>query len=173
MRNGIFIHFSTNRQILSFRAISPKLHFYILFCSFQTVELIDLWNTQFAIVETLSVNLLHDAHKYGKSMSCIDTVTHKVLLYIQYVVDSSVFAITNSVKYFVRWFFFVFSFSVAIELIVQHIRDFLNNRGRGIDPEYFPTASDEAAAGDGGANTSTAHGKKKNDSHSHNMHRPH
>lgn len=87
----------------------------------------------------------------------------------------TVFSYTSSNKN-IQWEIFFASFVfvlVAIELIVQHIRDFLNNRGRSIDPEYFPTANDDARSKDGGASTSTAHGKKKNESHSHNMHRPH
>lgn len=55
--------------------------------------------------------------------------------------------------------YFVY-FAVAIELIVQHIRDFLNNRGRGIDS-------------DATANTLYGHGKRLNESHSHNLHSLH
>lgn len=91
-----------------------------------------------------------------------------------------------------------FQFSVAIELIVQHIRDFLNNRGRSIDPEIHPIVCNDdlddltVASGENGNDSGSAsgcgsgngsgsgsvpgtpkHGKKKNETHSHSMHRPH
>lgn len=76
---------------------------------------------------------------------------------------------------------FVLQFAVAIELIVQHIRDFLNNRGRNIDPVIHPIICRDdldETIGDGdevsGSPTGTPkHGKKKNETHSHSMHRPH
>lgn len=77
-------------------------------------------------------------------------------------------------------FYFFFSFTVAIELIVQHIRDFLNNR-RNFDLEVHPiVCTDGLAEASGtpeencGSTSGTPkHGKKKNETHSHNMHRPH
>lgn len=68
---------------------------------------------------------------------------------------------------------------MAIELIVQHIRDFLNNRGRSIDTGVHPIIfSDGIDDKNGDENSSSSvtppiHGKKKTDTHSHNMHRPH
>lgn len=74
-----------------------------------------------------------------------------------------------------------FEISVAIELIVQHIRDFLNNRGRSIDAEVpsivYRDDLDENDVGTEDASSSRTstptHGKKKNEIHSHSMHRPH
>lgn len=63
----------------------------------------------------------------------------------------------NDDSFFLLYFVY---FAVAIELIVQHIRDFLNNRGRGIDS-------------DATANTLYGHGKRLNESHSHNLHSLH
>lgn len=72
---------------------------------------------------------------------------------------------------------FFFFLAVAIELIVQHIRDFLNNRGRSIETELQSNKvqTNEEACDDGSASTPTSpvHGKKKLESHPHNMHRPH
>lgn len=67
---------------------------------------------------------------------------------------------------------------MAIELIVQHIRDFLNNRGRSIEAEAHRIADnvDDAILDEisnGSSSTTPVHGKKKNETHSHNMHRPH
>lgn len=70
---------------------------------------------------------------------------------------------------------------MAIELIVQHIRDFLNNRVRSIGTEIHPIVCNddlvEANIDGEDAGGSTAgtpkHGKKKNETHPHNMHRPH
>lgn len=70
-----------------------------------------------------------------------------------------------------------FSLTVAIELIVQHIRDFLNNRGRSIETETQSNKAqtDEETSEGGSTSTPTTpvHSKKKNESHPHNMHRPH
>lgn len=69
-----------------------------------------------------------------------------------------------------------FSLTVAIELIVQHIRDFLNNRGRSIEAELQSNkveTNEENSESVASTSTPTTpvHGKKKTDSHS--MHRPH
>lgn len=58
-------------------------------------------------------------------------------------------------------------FPVAIELIVQHIRDFLNDRGRGLDIDASAaTSSAHTSTGPGFYGT----GKKRNDSMSNNLH---
>lgn len=66
--------------------------------------------------------------------------------------------------------------TVAIDLIVQHIRDFLNNRGRGIEQESYPSKDiadkdDQDVSDESGNRPATT--KKKTETHSHNMHRPH
>lgn len=66
------------------------------------------------------------------------------------------------------------SLVVAIELIVQHIRDFLNNRGRNIQMEFTKDQTEEVLENACGSTPTTPiHGKKKIESHPHNMHRPH
>lgn len=67
------------------------------------------------------------------------------------------------------------SSAVAIDLIVQHIRDFLNNRGRSIEAEARTDddQNDEGQGNNESTSTSPIQGKKKIESHSHNMHRPH
>lgn len=55
---------------------------------------------------------------------------------------------------------------MAIELIVQHIRDFLNDRGRGIDTEPQASGSQSSAA-------LQSNGKKSNEPNLHNVHRLH
>lgn len=71
-------------------------------------------------------------------------------------------------------FFFIsfILFVVAIELIVQHIRDFLNNRGRCLEPQHFPTA-DEVFVDDASSSSALPNGKKRTESFSQNLHRPH
>lgn len=64
-------------------------------------------------------------------------------------------------------------FSVAIELIVQHIRDFLNDRGRHLGAEHFPTADDVFEEEAASTSVEVRNGKKKAENLSHNMHRPH
>lgn len=74
------------------------------------------------------------------------------------------------------------SLTVAIELIVQHIRDFLNNR-RGIELGPHSSKGNLNKEDQGGSeSTSTSESaseskqttpKKKIESHSHSMHRPH
>lgn len=75
-----------------------------------------------------------------------------------------------------RWKLF-FSLAVAIDLIVQHIREFLSNRGRSIEPESSSSKvqANEESSDDGStsAPTTPVHGKKKTESHTHSMHRPH
>lgn len=61
-------------------------------------------------------------------------------------------------------------FTVAIELIVQHIRDFLNNRGRCIEQESQQIFEKTNVSQESGSEPQT-HGKKIDNSH--NMHRPH
>lgn len=55
---------------------------------------------------------------------------------------------------------------MAIELIVQHIRDFLNNRGRSIDADHHMTGAQSSAA-------LQPNGKKSNEPNLHNVHRLH
>lgn len=90
-------------------------------------------------------------------------------------------AATTNRNWFLHSILCFFKISVAIELIVQHIRDFLNNRGRSIDAEVAPIVYrddlDENSVGTEDASNSKTgtptHGKKKNEIHSHSMHRPH
>lgn len=57
---------------------------------------------------------------------------------------------------------------MAIELIVQHIRDFLNNRGRGIDNEPHASGAQPSSSA-----ALQANGKKSNEPNTNNMHRLH
>lgn len=70
---------------------------------------------------------------------------------------------------------FWFLLSVAIELIVQHIRDFLNNRNRITEnPEQaYRLADGKEHSPSSSQSPTSAHGKAKNETFSHSMHRPH
>lgn len=66
------------------------------------------------------------------------------------------------------------SLAVAIELIVQHIRDFLNNRGRSIEAENAKDKTRDILENASGSTPTTPNnGKIKLEAHPLNMHRPH
>lgn len=71
-------------------------------------------------------------------------------------------------------FFLSLRYLVAIELIVQHIRDFLNNRGITLQAEYIKDQTQEIQEKFCDSTpTKPFCTQKWMESHSSNMHRPH